>query len=87
MSMYLEFKPHSWYRGFAIKHNKNNVYMGGGNWYDAAGKKWYAVTANGMSGYLVEIESETLKDLKQQIKQYRVNERKRKERLYKELEQ
>jgi hypothetical protein len=65
MSLYIEFDAHSWYKGFAIKDQRLS--------HTEADLKWYAVTANGMTGYLVEFEADTLKDLKKQITDYRGN--------------
>lgn len=91
MSLYIEFEPHSWYKGFAVRldpnHNDPCVFR-----YDIDKKhcivhgysinpfynncegfapKWSAVTANGMTGYVDTLESDTLKDLKQRITDYR----------------
>ena len=66
MSLYIEFEPHSWYKGVAIEDCRGEE--------DGAGgfvAKWYGVTVNGITGFLVEFESNTLKELKQQIKDYR----------------
>lgn len=73
MSLYIDFEPHSWYMGFAIKKGI----------YGDDGEKYTAYTVNGMTGFLVTLGAMTLKELKQQIKQYRINENKRTERLYK----
>lgn len=60
MSMYLNFEPHSWYMNTAIKQNHPDTGLA----------LWYGVTLSGMTGYLAEFEATTLKDLKQQIKEY-----------------
>lgn len=66
MSLYIEFEPHSWYKGFAIK--KDNI---GHNYKGTLLNIWLAVTANGMTGYVDELTAPTLKDLKQRITDYR----------------
>lgn len=63
--IHLEFKPHSWYMNTAIKDDRKLAAHNGGMEY-----RWYAVAVNGMTGYLVEFESNTLRDLKKQIKNY-----------------
>lgn len=75
MSLHLEFEPHSWYMGFAIQDYRAEA--------TGVDGKWSAVAANGNTYSIDMLEAETLKDLKQQIKQYRLNERERIERLYK----
>lgn len=44
--------------------------------------KWSAYTANGMTGYVEEAHADTLKELKQKIKQRTLAERERVARLY-----
>lgn len=66
MSLHLEFEPHSWYKSFAIKHNRHS----GGRWHDAPGVAWEAYTDNGMTGYIDTLEAETLRELKQAITAY-----------------
>ena len=71
MSLSLNFEPHSWYKGFAIQDNSNRhlpkIYQPSTEGLPS----WYAVTANGMTGYLDEFEAGTLKELKQLITEYR----------------
>lgn len=62
MSLQLEFEPHSWYKGFAIKLDPKA--SNEDNW------KWYAVAANGMTGFLVEFEDSTLRGLTDQVNGY-----------------
>ncbi len=64
MSMYLNFKPHSWYKGFAI--NKTPQMMRGG-----IANHWQAFTDNGNTYRVDELEAGTLKELKQLISKYR----------------
>ena len=59
MSLHLEFTPHSWYMGFAIK--KDNDHMT---------HSWGAYIDDGMSGYIIEIEAMHLNTLKRHIRQY-----------------
>lgn len=81
MSLHLEFTPHSWYMDFAIKK------------WDLSGlsaedksqaTKWTGYHLNGMTGYIVERNADTLKELKRKIKQYTSAEREMVERLYNE---
>lgn len=63
MSLHLEFEPHSWYMGFAIKQgtaNPNTEYL--------------AVTANSNTGYVDSLEAKTLADLHEQIKHYHLEQ-------------
>lgn len=82
MSLHLEFEPHSYYRDFAIKQN-TPWGMLTNNASDKIVSKWSAYTANGMTGHIVELEADTLRELKEQITTYTNNEKARIERLYK----
>jgi len=77
MSMHLEFEPHSWYRGFAIKkteaYNHPYPYI------------WEAYTDDGMTYSIIERKAYTLKALKQQITEYRNREAARTAELYRRL--
>lgn len=64
MSLYLNFEAHSWYKHFAINNNIGTLD------HKDFGKRWYAVTDDGIKGYLVEYEADTLKELKNKISQY-----------------
>lgn len=66
MSLHIEFEPHSWYMGFAIKAKATN------NWPDSL---WHAYTADGQTGHIVDFESDVLADLKWQIRQYHLRHR------------
>lgn len=81
MSMYLEFEPHSWYMGAAIQKLEVPYENGEG----VAGNIWNGYLENGWNYSIVEFSALTLKDLKQQIKEYRYNEAKRIARLYVEV--
>lgn len=69
--------------GTAIEDCRKEHKKNAGTMADCA--RWYAVTADGMTGHIVEFESDALKELKQQIKQYRINETARMARLYEGL--
>ena len=73
MSLYLEFEPHSWFKGFAIQHNRtqghDNNYLER-NMSDSEGYAWSAYTDNGMTGYINERHANTLKELKNNITAY-----------------
>jgi len=59
MSMYLEFEPHSWYKGYAIKKNDISVEQP---------LKWTGLTDDGVKTYaIVSISARTLKELKNKI--------------------
>lgn len=65
MSMHLEFEPHSWYMGFAIKQNdrhdaRNNIAM----------YEWDAFIDNGNTYRIDEVNARTLKQLKFKIREY-----------------
>lgn len=62
MSLYIEFEPHSFYKGFAIK--KNTV-------SELHPLKWTAVTDDGNTYQIVSKSGRTLKELKQKITEYR----------------
>lgn len=85
MSLHLEFEPHSWYRGFAIKdnraqgHDQSNVER---SMLNNEPYPWSAYTDNGMTGYIVERHADTLVELKKRITEYTLAEKKRIERLY-----
>lgn len=66
--MYLEFEPHSWYMGFAIKHNNEKDARG---FYTDEGARWQAFTDDGNTYKIVTLESdESLDRLKQKIRMY-----------------
>ncbi len=67
MSLHLEFEPHSWYMGFAIKKIRHDIFRR----HYITKYTWYGVANNGMTGYIDTLEAETLKDLKKQIKEYK----------------
>lgn len=80
MSLHLEFEPHSWYMGFAIKKRtleKDVVKDTPINYY-----LWHAYTDDGNSYNIVTKFDPTLKGLKEQIREYRRQEKERIERLY-----
>lgn len=67
MSLWLNFEPHSWYKGFAIEppenHNDTENYF-----------KWNAYTDDGNTYRIVKFGADTLKELKQKITEYRSKE-------------
>lgn len=69
MSLHIDFEPHSWYRGFAIKHNNQNLAPGMVHTINPF--LWSAYTANGITGYVDTLEAQTLRDLKTLITDYR----------------
>lgn len=85
MSLHLEFEPHSWYMGWAIKdnrksgHNNSNLER---PLEATEGHRWSAYTANGMTGYIVERHAVTLKGIKLLIRTYEQAERERQARWY-----
>lgn len=87
MSLYIEFEPHSWYKGFAIRDNKASG-------YDSAnlenklenGYRYTAYTDDGMTYRIVEKQADTLKQLKQQITDYRNKQAEKIAEHYKILE-
>ena len=79
MSLYLEFEPHSWYGGAAIQkvavpHEKMPN--------KTVGYIWNAYLENGWNYTILEFSAKTLKELKNQIRLWHVNEQSRIERLY-----
>lgn len=67
MSLALNFEPHSWYMGFAIgqysphlKPSKLDI-------------PYYAVTDNGMTGYIDQLEGNSLGMLKAKIRRYHLD--------------
>lgn len=64
MSLHLEFEPHTWYMGFAIRDNL----MGQGH-VDGI-TKWTAYIDDGNTYQIVELEANTLDRLKSKIRQY-----------------
>lgn len=76
MSLYLEFEPHSWYKGFAIKKTDLIAPEGSMQVY------WEAYTDNGNTYRVDSVEAETLKELKQKITEYRLLESQKFARLY-----
>ncbi len=74
MSLYINFEPHSWYRGFAIKDDRHDI---------TEQQPWQAYGVNGMTGYIVTIGGGTLAECKQRITDWHSKENERIERLYK----
>lgn len=70
MSLHLEFEPHSWYMGFAIKKDvvKRLVL------YPAIAE-WSAYTDNGNTYQVDRLEASSLIGLKQKIRDYHLRQR------------
>ena len=68
MSLHLEFNPHSWYMGFAIKQNTKPDK----DVPDIADEEspWEAYTDDGNTYRIVDFEAKILKRLKQKIRSY-----------------
>lgn len=79
MSMHLNFEPHSWYMGVAIQ--KTGIHKN-----DITNYPYNAYYMDGMKGYIVTFHDKTLKDIKQQIKQWRGNDAAKWARIYKEVQ-
>lgn len=74
MSLHVDFEPYSWYMGFAIEDCRGEQSgLVGPSGKQLMNARWYGVTADGMTGYLVEREAETLDDLKAQIRDYHLS--------------
>lgn len=69
MSLHLEFEPHSWYRGFAIRDCRHELIEETG---ETAGV-WNAITDDGNTYRIIDIEAKTLRELKQRIRQYHLD--------------
>lgn len=67
MSLQLSFEPHSWYRGFAIKHDLETE----------SPDKWLAFTADGNTYRVVMLNAQTLQGVKELIKDWRMQQAKR----------
>lgn len=82
MSLSLDFNPHSWYMGAAIKKTEAPKAVRGSNRRPTR-HTWSAYLEDGMRGHVVDFEADNLADLKQQIKGWTERERARIARLYK----
>lgn len=67
MSLHLDFEPHSWYKGFAIRKWDGDGYL---PHFNANSYKWEAYTDNGNTYRIGELSADTLKELKQKITAY-----------------
>ena len=73
MSLYLDFEPHSYYKNFAIRNNREQGHDQRNLERKLAnddGFKWAGYTENGDSGHLVIRYADTLKELKTLITEY-----------------
>lgn len=79
MSLYINFEPHSWYKGFAIKDNRfTGLYEDNQKVY----ADWEAYTDDGNTYRVIKLDADTLTELKNKIREYRKREAERLERLY-----
>lgn len=67
MSLQLDFEPHSWHMGFAIKQNDLEPNKDPNN---AKISRWEAYTDDGMTYSIIELEADTLDGLKSEIREY-----------------
>lgn len=58
MSLHLNFEPHSWYMGYAIKDDRA----------DTAGDPWAAYTDDGMRYQVISLTAPTLEKLRAEIR-------------------
>lgn len=73
MSLHLNFEPHSWYKGFAIRDNRTSGHdqrnlerpLEAGEGY-----RWSAYTDDGNTYRIIERHADTLRELKQHIKEW-----------------
>lgn len=84
MSLHLEFEPHSWYMGFAIRKWDGEGYK---THFNAENYSWEAYTDDGNTYSIVKLQADTLKELKQRIKEYHRQEAERQAEIYRRLEQ
>lgn len=77
MSMHLDFEPHSWYMGFAIRDCRQEAGIDSeySEKLGAARMPWEAYTDDGNVYQIIELEADTLADLKAQIIAYHLNKR------------
>lgn len=69
MSLHLDFEPHSWYMGFAIKKNLTPSTEN-----EHGGQRWRAFTANGNTYQVDEVSGTTLKEIRQAIIEYHLRQ-------------
>lgn len=65
MSLSLDFEPHSWYKGFAIRNYRTESETHRENAYN-----WYAYTDNGNTYQVDMLQADTLQELKDAINAY-----------------
>lgn len=76
MSLYINFEPKGWYKGFAIRDNKVSGYDNTNLENNLQnGYRYTAYTDDGMTYRIIERNADTLKQLKQQITDYRNKEK------------
>jgi hypothetical protein len=67
MSLHLEFEPHSWYMGFAIKRDSQRT-------ADGTISIWSAYTDDGNTYRIIEREANTLERIKDKIRKYHMTQ-------------
>lgn len=72
MSLHLEFDPHSWYMGFAIRDNAAPDRKGGNTYTHIQPKRWTGYIANGNTYRVDTVDAFTLAELKRRIREYHV---------------
>jgi len=71
MSLHLNFEPHSWYMGFAIRDCRNEAIEDG---QEVAGV-WNGITDDGNTYRIIDLEATTLDQLREQIRAYHLKQR------------
>ena len=62
MSLYINFEPHSWYKHFAIQDFRKEA--------TGVEGKWSAWTDDGNTYRVIQLEADTLRELKYKINKY-----------------
>lgn len=66
MSLHLNFEPHSWYMGFAIRDCRDEIIEDD----QSVAGVWNGITDDGMTYRIIDLEAKTLKRLKSKIRRY-----------------
>lgn len=85
MSLHLNFEPHGWYMGFAIKDPGRDISPEAVDaWNEQTPEQkaayrfvypWRAYTDDGNTYRIVELEADTLRELRQKIRHYHLERR------------
>ena len=70
MSMHLEFDPHSWYMGFAVRDNSATDRKNGNSWSHIQPKRWTGYIDNGNTYQIDTVDAHTLSELHAAIREY-----------------